>query len=405
MENNENIVKVDVEEVQSEGISADFTNLDISSYLPSMPSYNTTTDVATNQLVNLNTPNLIVDASSGSFSASGSGFLPSGDGSYRYSDSLSKSFGFNFSFTDLITGYRYVSNISDSFYYNYDISGYQNGNTSVQTRNFSSGSSSSNYTASTFYNVGNRNGYLNGYNANTGVMNFVNTNISSYSRKNDYVSFDMGNGTSFQAQSSSSENDIFQYSTDGQNVSYAKIGYSDRDNSFTYEDGVHYLGSSEHTDVLNVSTYDSKQIHLDGSTGTVYDNINNINASSSSGNNELYGNSGNNEIRAGSGNDKLWGSGGDDVLYGGSGDNTYLYGVNEGNDVIYNSVATDKVDLYNVSLTDIVSANEVGQDFVINMAGGESLKIVGQNGASNFVLSDRSAYNYNRESHSWTRTA
>ncbi len=402
MENKENILTAEVDEVQAAGVSADFSNFNIYDYLPSYNNYTNRIDPGfyTNIPIE-NTPTSTLEDLLNWINC----VIPSSDGAYRYTESLAKSFGFNFSFTDIVTGYTYIHNTSDSFYYNYDISGYQNSNTQVQTRTFSSGSSSSSYTARTFYNVGNRNGYLNGYNANTGVMNFVNADITSYSRQNDYVSFDMGNGTSFQAQSSSSENEIFQYSTDGQNISYAKIGYSDRDNSFTYEDGVHYIGSSEHTDVLNVSTYDSKQIHLDGSTGTIYENINNINASSSNGDNELYGNSGNNEIRAGSGNDKLWGAGGDDVLYGGFGENTYLYGVNEGNDVIYNSVATDKVDLYNVSLTDIVSADEVGQDLVINMAGGESLTIVGQNGASNFVLSDRSAYNYNRESHSWTKTA
>lgn len=351
----------------------------------------------------IGTPNFEVTAGTDILKASGESFVRSTDGSYRFNDYIVNSIGFTFSFTDLVTGYTYVNNVVDNFYSGYEINGYSNENTSAQTKSFTGGYSGSNYTAVSFYDVGTRNGYLNGYSANTGVMNFVNAEISSYSRKSDYVNFDMSNGTSFQAQASRSENEIFQYSTDGTSISYAKIGYSDRDNSFTYEDGVHYLGSKEHTDVLNVSTYESKKIHLDGSTGIIYDNINNIDASASHGDNELYGNSGDNEIRAGSGNNLLWGSSGNDTLFGGSGNDTYFYGVNEGNDVIFNSVATDKVDLYNVSLFDIVSANEVGQDLVIGMVGGESLTVVGQNGASKFVLSDRSAYNYNRESHSWTK--
>lgn len=410
MDNNENILKVEVDEIQQEdGVSADYINdiVDLSQYIPSYSSSYTTPTINThNDLANVSNSVMNLTASSDIFSSASNMFTRSADGSYNFNILNAMSTGVNFSFTDLMTGYTYVSNQNDSSYYNYGISGYNNGNTSVQTKTISSGSSSNNYTASTFYNVGNRNGYLNGYNNNTGVMNFVNANITSYKRQNDYVSFDMGNGTSFQAQTSSSENDLFQYSTDGKNVSYAKIGYSDRDNSFEYVDGVHYLGSSEHMDVLNVNTYDSKNIALDGSTGTIYDNINNINASGSYGNNTLYGNASDNEIRAGVGSNELWGGAGNDVLYGGGGaQDTYRYGVNEGNDIIYNSVSTDKVDLYNVSLTDIVSAKEVGQDLVINMAGGESLTVVGKNGASNFVLSDSSAYNYNRESHSWTKTA
>lgn len=404
MENTDKII-ADID-VAEDGVSADLTS-DISSYFQNGYSYSSSipTINTQNQLANVNNSVMNVSASSNIFAGTNSLFNRTGDGSYHFSSASANASGVNFSFTDILSGYTFVNNSADSSFYNYDISGYQNGNTSVQTKNISSGSTSSNYTASTFYNVGNRNGYLNGYRNNTGVMNFVDANITSYKRQNDYVSFDMGNGTSFQAQTSSSENDIFQYSTDGRNVSYAKIGYSDRDNSFEYVDGVHYLGSSEHMDVLNVNTYDSKNIALDGSTGIVYDNINAINASGSYGNNTLYGNAGDNEIRAGVGSNKLWGGVGNDALYGGGGaQDTYLYGVNEGNDVIYNSVSSDKVDLYNISLTDIVSANEVGHDFVLNMAGGESLTIVGQNGASNFRLSDNSEYHYSREDHSWTKT-
>ena len=307
-----------------------------------------------------------------------------------------------------------------SGYYNYGynysyeheyIGGYSR-RTHPHSRNFggyyynNSYSESRSYSASTFYDVGTRSGYLQNYHSESSVMNFVNTNISSFSRYDGYVDFHMANGTSFQAQISSSENEIFQYSTDGQNVSYAKLGYKEKSNYFTYEEGVNYYSGGSYSNVLSVASYDSVTVHLDGSAGVLYDNINKIDASNSNGNNELFGNSSNNEIHAGKGNDALWGGkGGNDLLYGGEGQNTFLYGVHEGNDTIYNSVSTDKVDLYNVSLSDIVSAGEIGHDFVLNMSGGESLTIKGQNGASNFILSDRSAYSYSRESHSWSKTA
>ena len=307
-----------------------------------------------------------------------------------------------------MSGYGY-NNFSYYSSNNY-IGGYSN--SYGGSRNFGGGysygssySASTSYSASNFYDVGRSNGYLQNYSSRNSVMNFVDVNISYFSRHDDYVSFQMSNGTSFQAQASSSENEIFQYSTDGRNVSYAKLGYQERDNHFTYEDGVNYYSGGSHMNVLDVTSYESVSVHLDGSAGVLYDNINKIDATSSRGNNELFGNSGNNEIRAGYGNDKLWGgNGGNDLLYGGAGKNTFYYGVHEGNDIIYNSVESDRIDLYNVSLRDIVSAGEVGQDFVVNMASGESLTIKGQNGASNFVLSDRSAYSYSRESHSWSKT-
>ncbi|MBQ7630612.1 MAG: hypothetical protein IJS81_10445 [Selenomonadaceae bacterium] len=298
-------------------------------------------------------------------------------------------------------------------YRDYDyIGGYNNGRSYRPSHNFggyysnNSYSASRNYYAGTFYDVGTRSGYLQNYRSESSVMNFVNANISSFSRYDSYVDFRMANGTYFQAQVSSSENEIFQYSVDGQNVSYAKLGYNDRANNFTYEEGVNFYSGGSYSNVLNVTSYESVTVHLDGSAGVLYNNINKIDASTSRGNNELFGNSGNNEIRAGKGNDALWGgNGGNDNLFGGEGQNTFFYGVHEGNDTIYNSVSTDRVNLYNISLTDIVSAGEVGQDFVIGMASGESLTIKGQNGASNFVLSDSSAYSYSRASHSWTKTA
>lgn len=260
------------------------------------------------------------------------------------------------------------------------------------------------YSSNNFFDVGISNGYLKNFQSKTSVMNFLDVNISHFSRNDDYLSFTMSNGTSFQAQTSSSENEIFQYSMDGHNISYAKIGYQEKDNRFKYEDGISvYVGGSR-SNVLEVETDRRESIEIN-LADSIYQNINQIDATTSRGSNKLFGNTNDNEIRAGKGNDKLWGGkGGNDLLYGGAGDNTFYYGVREGNDTIYNSVSSDKINLYNVSLSDIVSAGEVGQDFVVNMASGESLTIKGKNGASNFVLSDHSAYSYSRESHTWTQT-
>lgn len=325
-----------------------------------------------------------------------------GGNSYRFSGSSESGVSSSIYFNDILSGYQYINQFQNYSNYNYNIGGYNNGNTTVRHFNESSFESTGSYTASTFYNVGGQNGYLNGFDNRTGVMNFVDVNISSWQRTNDFVSFDMGNGTSFQAQASSSTDDIFQYSTDGQNIYYAKIGKTNQDNTFTYTDGVTYLGSANHQDTLNLSTF-NRSVDLRGGEYVSIENIDARNSSSSYLQRNLIGNASDNTIYAGRG-DTLWGSDAEsnDVLYGsGYGGNTYLYGVNEGNDVIFNSVSTDSVNLYNVSLRDISSAYEEGQDLVINMYSGDSLRVVGQNGASNFVLSDQSEYSYNRESHTW----
>ena len=337
-----------------------------------------------------------------------SGF-DTGFNSYNFSGMMESGFSEQHSFSDVFGAYNF--GVSDYSASSYNISGYSNPYGSVRQQSYSSVNQSSSYATGTWFDVGDRNGYIEnfttGSGSGAGVLNFQNTNISSFRRESDFVNFHMADGTSFQMQNSSSENEVLQYSTNGTDVSYAKIGYADRDNSFVYEDGVTYYAGGEHEDVLNVTNYESRNIWLDGSRGVRYSNINNIDATESQGNNQLVGNRGDNEIYAGQGNDSLWGGSGDgdDVLYGGAGDNTYFYGRNNGNDTIVNSVSTDSVNLFNVSLRDIVSANEVGQDFVINMAGGQSLTIQGQNGASNFILSDKSSYNYNRETHRWSRNA
>lgn len=295
---------------------------------------------------------------------------------------------------DILNGYGSFQNASE-----YLIGGREN--PAVQ---YFTDKNSNSYSTNNFFDVGNRNGYLNGFNIQNGVMNFIDAQINSILRQNDYVSFNMANGTSFQALTNNNTEDIFQYSADGINVSYAKLGYQDAYNTLTYEDGVNFYNGGNFDDKLRVIENVSRNIHLDGSLGVIFSGINNIDATDSSGDNELFGNSENNEIRSGNGNDSLWGQGGNDILYGGTGSDTFIYGVNEGNDVIFNSSESDNINLWNVSLSDIVSTVEIGDNFVINMTDGNSLRIVGENGASNFMLGDKSAYHYDRTTHAWTQT-
>ncbi|MBQ9487817.1 MAG: hypothetical protein IJU91_08490 [Selenomonadaceae bacterium] len=302
--------------------------------------------------------------------------------------------------TDILSSYGSFQNPAA-----YVIGGRQNTN----PQNFVSQSSTS-YTSANFFDVGNHNGYLSDFTNNNGVINFMGNKIRSLVRQNDFVSFDLENGTSFQAKtadSSESTNDIFQYSEDGQNVYYAKLGRQDTPNTLTYENGINFYGGGNLGNVLRVNETSSTSIFLDGSLGTLFNNINNIDAGESTGDVDLAGNSEDNEIHSGSGNNRIWGGiGGNDKLYGGSGLNTFFYGVsgvNEGNDSIYNSNASDTVNLFNISLTDILSADEIDDNFVINMVDGNSLSIFGPNGASNFVLGQGPTYHYDRATHTWSQ--
>ena len=305
-------------------------------------------------------------------------------------------------FDDYLNGYHTVVDNNQFNSDTYDYRQVTDGRTTITTQNVSSVDSQSSYTETTFMPVGNRNGYIQNFNNNTDGFYFVDMNISSFSRTNDVVSFDMGNGTGFQAQTSTSEDDIFKYTTDGINTSYAKLGFNTRDNNFTYADGVTFFGSSDHEDTMKLSTYD-RSVDLRGGE---YINIDNIDASNTSSTSyyqrNLFGNAGNNKIYAGAG-DLLWGGAGDDNLYGGQGNNAYRYCKGDGNDVIYNSVASDKVYLSNFSVEDILSVGYHENNLNINMAGGESLKIVGADAVSNFVLDDSSEWQYHRDTQSISR--
>ncbi len=300
------------------------------------------------------------------------------------------------SFEDVVQQYGLIQNENT----NYSIEGrFAESEQSSELENLTS------YTPSVFFDVGYRNGYLSNFANTNGVINFVNNAVNSYLRQNDYVSFNMDNETSFQVKTDTTPNEIFQYSVDGENISYAKLGFQDAINTFVYESGVDFYSGGNFSDMLKVVEDAPREIYLNGERGVTYVNINDIDASESTGDNQLVGNSSDNEIHAGSGNTLLWGGGGNDSLFGGSGFNTFWYGVNEGHDIIYNSNLDDTINLHNVSLSDIVFAKEIGDNMLINMADGGSLRIVGQNGASHFNLADGSSYTYDRETHTWTQNS
>ena len=109
-----------------------------------------------------------------------------------------------------------------------------------------------------------------------------------------------------------------------------------------------------------------------------------------------------NIITAGSGGSSLWGgTGGADTLTGGNGQDIFFFGKNDGADIINNAASSDVVNLYDVSLSDIVAANISGNAVSATFNTGATLQInSAENLSSTFRLAD-SSWKYNHRSNQW----
>lgn len=113
---------------------------------------------------------------------------------------------------------------------------------------------------------------------------------------------------------------------------------------------------------------------------------------------------GSNDIYAGAEGSTLWGNSGciSDNLIGGAGVDTFYVGKNDGSDKVSNASFTDRVDLYDVTMSDIVSASESGGTITFGFANGNTLSVQGNDGLSaKFSLADGSDYRYNRLAGCW----
>ena len=104
--------------------------------------------------------------------------------------------------------------------------------------------------------------------------------------------------------------------------------------------------------------------------------------------------------KLGAGNCSLWGgeSGSNDTLTGGDGSNMFWYGLGEGNDVVENANGNDVIFLYNISLGEINSFEDIQNGVKLNFSAG-SLTINGD--GSSVRLGDGSSYRYDKNSSSW----
>lgn len=125
----------------------------------------------------------------------------------------------------------------------------------------------------------------------------------------------------------------------------------------------------------------------------------------------LAGNGKPTKIFDGSGNSTLWGGSGsvNDTIIAGPGAETFLFGKYDGSDKILGANSNDVVNLYNVTLDDVM-ANGVSvesKNITLKLYSGAVLSIEdkGDNLTPTFELSDGSAYQYDRSTHKFNQTA
>ena len=189
------------------------------------------------------------------------------------------------------------------------------------------------------------------------------------------------------------------------------------DETLTFEDGSTYTFEGSNYDIrldgstgktfVNVYNVDA-DIRLDGSTGKTFVNVYNVDASNSFGNDVIFGDANSNVIIEGGGNNILWGGAGSaaDYLQGGTGEDTFLCSRNEGNDIIVNASIADSINLYDVTLSDIISATEVEGNgtgtISLTFSTGNTLTVQGTDSMSAaFNLADGSSWRYHRGTGTW----
>ena len=227
--------------------------------------------------------------------------------------------------------------------------------------------------------------------------------LVNVSRNGGTVSINFADGNSINLQTNSaSSDDVIQYSADGENTFGAKIADALATN-LTYYSGANYFQLSN-SGTLNVTDAENNSVWLDGSQGQSFANIANIDATTSTGNNSLAGDANSNTITGGAGTTNLWGGAGNvaDNLIGGSGENIFWFGKGDGADKITNAKSNDTVKLYDINLSDIISADVTNKNISVVTSGGANLSInFTDNLSSKFNLADGSIWQFDNSAKNW----
>ncbi len=240
------------------------------------------------------------------------------------------------------------------------------------------------------------------------VLYFKDVTLASIKNDSGTATFTMADSADKLTVKGVSNNTVVKFTNDGEEIKQAKIGYSGKSNTWTYEEGVSmYLGGKSNT----ITVSEDADIWLDGSKGTSYENVSKVSASSSTGTVVIAGNGTVEEVlEAGKGESSLWGGAGssNDTLKGAAGGSTaYYFGKGEGNDVITSTTSDDKVLLYNVASSDIASIDtSTSGQMKFTLTDGATLTIKGMNSSSSvseFELGDGSKWTYSYSNKSWTQ--
>ena len=308
----------------------------------------------------------------------------------------------------------------------YDISALQRDNPDVEIVSAESGRDKIFYSGDSKKIVTN---FSEGAQNDSDVVVITGGNFFGVSRENHDISITMADGNYIKLKTNSSSGDeTILYSADGENIFGAKIA-DGNSTILTYSADTNFYQFNDDGGTLKVSN--NAEIWLDGSHGNTFINVKNIDASSASEKNILVGDSSANSIKAGLHGDSLWGGVGNisDTLVGGysvgndcrtylGGSETFFYGKNDGDDFIRNTSPEDTINLYDITLNDIVSAEIAAYSITINFVTGSALYVDQPFHSSNsgyiysyqwdtpsngtiFQLADGSKWQYNNSNSEW----
>ena len=214
-----------------------------------------------------------------------------------------------------------------------------------------------------------------GSSSTSDILNLYSGGIARGYRLSNAIHILMTSGEELVIPTEYSVDTEIQYSTDATTISRAKIGEVFTPNTLTYDAAINLFMGGAPDNTLKVVDDRKNMIWLDGSYGQNYYEITNIDASESTGDNQLAGaNNMNINIVGGVGNSSLWGGNGrtsNDTLQGGTGAETFFYGQYEGNDIIIGATADDTIRLYNISFDDLTSTETVSGGMTLNFNNGD----------------------------------
>ena len=253
-----------------------------------------------------------------------------------------------------------------------------------------------------FYGKGDGHDTVAGFDAEKDALYFTSDGLTKLTRSEESVKFTFGTDSRnvLEVETSGGADDAISYVASGQSYK-AKIGVSTSANTFTYDSSVNYYQGGSKSDTLTASG-DTANIWLDGSTGTIYSSIENVDVSGVTGNVTLVGGTASEQLTAGSGEATLWGGlGGNDTLTGSNAAaNTFFFGKNNGSDVITATNEGDRVMLYDVAFSDVKSTTTTSDgSFVVTLNDGSKLTIQNYSDNISYTLTD-GTYTYSK-SNGW----